>query len=203
MNAFIIYTGKKKSNSNSFLGSPGAVLLSMPSETQDKDAKGVGDDKVLDMTEEELDMFKEDHKAVDDENTTASKVPPSSDGSEIVVSYGDTTPPVKSKLSRSRLPHPEAIATTDYSTIAEIERAEQKKEKKKKGRKSSKSIQKQKHEEDSSRNVEGAGAILSGPQMGFKPQFHSNPLQQLAPGPPPTPPPTPATGFSSSTASEG
>ena len=154
------------------------------------------------MTKEELDMFKEDHKTDDGANNPVPQ-PPSSDGSDIVVTYGDTTPPVKNKLSRSRIPPPETITTSDYSTVAEIERAEQKKEKKKKGRKSSKSIQKQKHEADSSKNIEGAGAILSGPQMGFKPQFRTNPLQQLSAGAPPTPPPTPATGFSSSAPSEG
>lgn len=173
----------------------------MPSDATNETAKPEGDDKVLDMTEEELDMFKENHKADNDTNTTAQRAPPSSDGSDIVVSYGDTTPPVKSKLSRSHLSHAEPIATTDYSTIAEIERAEQKKDKKK-GRKNSKSIQKEKLEEDSSKNVKGAGALLSSSQMGFKPQFHSNPLQRLH-GLPPTPPPTPATGISSSATSEG
>lgn len=165
----------------------------MPSDTNNESSKPEGDDKVLDMTEEELDMFKEDRKA--DENTT-QRVPASTDDSDIVVSYGDSTPPVKSKLSQSG-----PMATTDYSTIAEIERAEQRKDKKR-VRKNSKSIQKQKHDKDSSKNVEGAGAILSGPQMGFKPQFHSNPLQRLS-GLPPTPPPTPATGISSSATSEG
>jgi ankyrin repeat protein len=196
--------GKKDANSSSYLGSPGTALLSIPTNANNKEVTGgEGDDKVLDMTEEELDMFREDHKADDSANNLVPKAPPSSDGSDIVVSYGDTTPPVKSKLSRSRLPPPpETIATSDYSTVAEIERAEQKKEKKKKGRKSSKSIQKQKHKEDSSKNIEGAGAILSGPQMGFKPQFRTNPLQQLSAGAPPTPPPTPATGISSSAASE-
>lgn len=179
------------------LGSPGAALLSMPSDATNETAKPEGDDKVLDMTEEELDMFKENHKA-----DNAQRAPPSSDGSDIVVSYGDSTPPVKSKLSRSHLPHAEPIATTNYSTIAEIERAEQKKDKKR-GRKNAKSIQKEKHEEDTSMSVKGADALLSSSQMGFKPQFHSNPLQRLSHGLPPTPPPTPATGISSSATSEG
>lgn len=155
------------------------------------------------MTEEELDMFKENGKVDGDADNFVPSVPPSSDGGEIVVSYGDSTPPVKSKLSRSRLPQPDPITITEYSTVAEIERAEKKKEKKKMGRKNSKSIQKKKHEDDSSKNVEGAGAILSGSQMGFKPQFKTNPLQQLTAGIPLTPPPTPATGFSSSATSEG
>ena len=172
----------------------------MPSDAPEESKKSGGDEKVLDMTEEELDMFKEEHKAEDD-NVLVNKLPPSSDGSDIVVSYGESTPPVKSKLSRACLPG--QIAATEYSTVAEIERAEKKKEKKKMGRKNSKPLQKKKHEDDSTKCVEGAGAILSGPQLGFKPQFRTNPLQQLSIGAPPTPPPTPATGFSSSTTSEG
>ena len=191
-----------KKNGNSFLGSSGAALLAMPHDVPDESEKGSGDDKVISLTEEELDMFKEEHKASDDAKMT-KQAPPSSDGSDIVVSYTDSTPPAKTKLSRSRLPPPEQITTPNYSTVSEIERAEKKKEKKKMGRKNSKPIQKQKHEEDSSKNVEGAGAILSGPQMGFKPQFHTNPLQGYSIGAPPTPPPTPATGFSSSATSEG
>ena len=104
----------------------------MPSDVPEELKKSGGDEKVLDMTEEELDMFKEEHKAEDD-NVLVNKPPPSSDSSDIVVSYGESTPPVKSKLSRARLPG--QIAATEYSTVAEIERAERKKEKKKIGKK--------------------------------------------------------------------
>ena len=152
-------------------------------------------------------MFKENPKANDDDAAASAAAPkerPRSEDSDIIVSYGDKTPPVKSKLPRSRPTSDVAlIATPDYSTVSEITRAEEKKEKKKKVRKSSKSIQTKKHKEESSKNVEEAGAILSGPQLGFKPQFRSNPLQRLSPAIPPTPPPTPATGFSSSAPSEG
>ena len=198
--------GKKNGPSGSFLQATGAALLAIPPDEINDPLKSTSDDKILDMTEEELDMFKENGKVGDDEDKFVSSArPSSSDGGEIVVSYGEsTTPPVKSKLSRSRLPQPDPITISEYSTVAEIERAEKKKEKKKQGRKNSKSIQKKKHEDDSSKNVEGAGAILSGSQMGFKPQFKTNPLQRLsAAGSPPTPPPTPATGFSSSATSEG
>ena len=151
-------------------------------------------------------MFKENSKANDDDAAASAAAPKErlrSEGSDIIVSYGDKTPPVKSKLPRSRPTSAAApIATPDYSTVSEITRAEEKKEKKK-VRKSSKSIQTKKHKEESSKNVEEAGAILSGPQLGFKPQFRSNPLQHLSPAIPPTPPPTPATGFSSSAPSEG
>ena len=141
-------------------------------------------------------MFKEDPKP---ESSDAATKPVVSDDGEIVVSYGDQTPPPKSKVSRQ----PESISSQEYMTVNEMEKAEKKKNKKKMGRKNSKSIQKQKNEEESAKNVEGAGAILSGSQMGFKPQFRTNPLQRLGGAAPPTPPPTPATGFSSSAPSEG
>lgn len=164
------------------------------------------DDKALDMTAEEMEMFDEQPKPDGESSTAIPKAPPSSDGSDIVVSYGsageggDVTPPVKSKLAHQ--PGSETVATTDYSTVAELAMVEEKK--KKKDRQSSKSIQTSlKPGEESAKNLEGAGAILSGPQLGFKPQFRSNPLHNLAPQPPPTPPPTPATGISSSAPSDG
>ena len=190
--------GKKNGPSHSFLHSAGTALLALPTDESEQVPKSGSDHKILDMTEEELDMFKEHENA----NNIVPKAPPSSDGSEIVVSYGDSTPPVRSKLSRSRLSAPDSITTPEYSTVAEVEKAEKRKEKKKTGRKSSKSIQ-NKQEDDSSKNIKGAGAILSASPMGFKPQFNTNPLQRLTVGMPPTPPPTPATGFSSSATSEG
>ena len=168
-----------------------------------------GDEKALEMTEEEIDMFSDQPKTderKDNAPISIPRAPPSSDGSDIIVSYGhsseregDTTPPVKSKLTHQPFAS-NGITTVDYSTFAEQERVEQKK--KKKGRKSSKSVQKSlKSEEAPAKRLAGAGAILSGPQLGFKPQFRSNPLHNSVA--PPTPPPTPATGFSSSATSEG
>ena len=196
------HTGKKNGSSNSFLHSAGAALLAIPPE--DTSGSGTGlektssDHKVLAMTEEELDMFKEEPNATDD---TAKLHAASSDDGEIVVSYEEQRPTAKTK--GSQLSHPEPITSQQYMTVSEMEKAEKKKSKKKMGRKNSKSIQKQKHEEESAKNVEEAGAILSGSQMGFKPQFRTNPLQKLGGVAPPTPPPTPATGFSSSAASDG
>ena len=186
----------------------GAALLSLPPVATEKE-KG-GDEKALDMTKEEMEMFSEQPKTDGGKEIAPiaiSRPPPSSDGSDIVVSYGhgsekegDATPPVKSKLTQHPSASSNGITTADYSTIAELEQVEQKK--KKKGRKSSKSVQKSlKPEEASAKRLAGAGAILSGPQLGFKPQFRSNPLHN--PVAPPTPPPTPATGFSSSATSEG
>lgn len=203
---FLCLTGKKKSSSSSFIGATGAALLSLPPGAMEKKEED-GDDKALDMTAEEMEMFNEQPRQDGESSTGIPKAPPSSDGSDIVVSYGsgageegDITPPVKSKLAHQ--PGSETVATTDYSTVAELARVEEKK--KKKGRQSSKSIQKSlKPEEESAKNLEGAGAILSGPQLGFKPQFRSNPLHNLTPQSPPTPPPTPATGISSSAPSDG
>ena len=163
----------------------------------------VSDSKILDMTDEELDMFQKQEES--DETAAAAKAPaPGSEDGEIVVSYGEKTPPVKSKLTEAHSPHDvEQMATQEYMTVSEMEKAEKKK-KKKMGRKNSKSIQKQKHEEDSAKNVEEAGAILSsGSQMGFKSNFRINPLLRMSGAAPPTPPPTPATDFSSSAPSEG
>ena len=153
------------------------------------------------MTEEELDMFQGGNKPEEGDSAASPKAPASgSDDGEIVVSY-EGTPPVKSKLADS--PYAEPMSSQEYMTVSEMERADEKKKKKMK-HKSSKSILKQKQEEDSAKNVEGAGAILSSDsQMGFKSRFRTNPLLQMGGAAPPTPPPTPATGFSSSAPSEG
>ena len=195
--------GKKKPNGNSFLSSPvsGAALLSLPpgEDSEEDTGKQARDDKVLDMTKE-LEMFKEKPKSQQEEGALV-KVPVSRETGEIVVSYdeGGTTPPVKSKLSHS-YPPVEPVVTVDYSTVAEIAQQEEKKEKKK-GRKNAKSLQKAKMKEESAKNIKKAGDILAGPVLGFKPQFRSNPLQQLSEFPS-TPPPTPQTTSRTTSASE-
>ncbi|CAI8043204.1 Espin, partial [Geodia barretti] len=199
--------GKKNGASNSFLAATGAALLAIPSEENggEKEVeKVVSDHKILDMTEEELDMFQGGIKTEEGEiGVAAGKAPASgSEDGEIVVSYEEKSPPVKSKLAEAGFPDDEPMSTQEYMTVSEMEKVEKKK-KKKMGRKNSKSIHKQKHEHDSAKNVEGAGEILSsGSQMGFKSKFRTNPLLRMGGAAPPTPPPTPATGFSSSAPSE-
>ena len=202
------HAGKKNGASNSFLAATGAALLAIPSEENggEKEVeKVVSDHKILDMTEEELDMFQGGIKTEEGEiGVAAGKAPASgSEDGEIVVSYEEKSPPVKSKLAEAGFPDDEPMSTQEYMTVSEMEKVEKKK-KKKMGRKNSKSIHKQKHEHDSAKNVEGAGEILSsGSQMGFKSKFRTNPLLRMGGAAPPTPPPTPATGFSSSAPSEG
>ncbi len=116
-----------------------------------------------------------------------------SDESEIVVHY---TTELEAEDHA-----PTLEVATQYSTVSELAMNKQRKEKKQK-RLSSKSLQGAMRPE-----LEHTGAALSeengfsGPELGFKPQFRSNPLQSI-PGVeklvPPTPPPTPATGTSAS-----
>lgn len=126
----------------------------------------------LDMTEDELAMFSDSKPLVNS----------STEEESIVVRYSN----------------PEAInpvmledesAEPGYATVNEIVSREKKKEKKME-RKTSKSLQKA--QKTSTSKLQG----ISGPEMGFKPQFHSNPLMKLGGSIPPTPPPTPATGAS-------
>ena len=143
----------------------------------------------LDMTDEDLAHFHNDHKPEDD---------------EIVVRYTDSKKPPPASTAKN--PESQLLQASTYSTVGEIEEKEAKK-KKKKDRKLQKSIQnafkpskptKGKKVGDSSAQP-AAGVkkgFSGGPEMGFKPQFKSNPLQNIPGIAPPTPPPTPATGAS-------
>ena len=152
------------------------------------------DDKVLELTDEELALFKQQPN-LHSEEVVVSKAPPSSDGSDIVVRYSD----VDNREASPQKMHP------DYSTVAEITHNEDRKEKKR-GRKASKSIQSAlKSRQAATSPTKSPENHLSGPELGFKPQFRSNPLQKMAiveKRVPPTPPPTPATGGSSEVPSE-
>ncbi len=158
----------KKSNS-SFTNNVATteVLNSLDSSTPDQP---VVDDN-LDMTEEDLAQFQVDNK------------PPEA---EIVVRYSakDPPPPISS-----------------YSTVGELAESDARK-KKKEGRKLSKSIQKalkpgkKKVSDSKKQSASNIKEALSGPEMGFKPQFKTNPLQKIPGLLPATPPPTPATGAS-------
>ena len=152
-----------------------------PSVTPDN--PDVKPDDILDMTEEELAKFEEpEHKH--DESTTQH--PPSSDGSDIVVTYSSEV--------RDRDHSPLIGMSTDYSTMNELAMEKERKEKKRQ-RVSSKVA----HALRPGSDVNGDGTSeeeeLGGLELGFKPQFRSNPLQRVVP---PTPPPTPATGTSAS-----
>ena len=87
----------------------------------------------------------------------------------------------------------DSCETPGYATINEIKSSEVQREKKKSRK--AKSIQNALKAVVSRRSSKKPAEDISGPEMGFKPQFRSNPLQQLPI--PPTPPPTPATGASS------
>ena len=157
---------------------------------------GDKDDDVLEWTQEELDIFKTQKK---DEPG-----PDVRDGSDIVVRYSDKESPMETKFQEPAS-HP---VTSDYATVNEIAIDEERKQKKR-GRKISKSIQKalkpgQRVKDSTSTKSSQKG--FSGPEMGFKPQFRTNPLQKMPmmeTHPPPTPPPTPATGGSTATSDDG
>ena len=97
--------------------------------------------------------------------------------------------------------------TTDYATVNEIALNEERKGKKR-GRKTSKSIQSalKPSQKVSGKNSDSAPQMaFTGADLGFKPQFRSNPLQRLPvveTHSPPPPPPTPATGSSISARSD-
>lgn len=132
----------------------------------------------FDMTEEDLANFQVESN------------PPEED---IVVRYSATEQPVP---------------TSSYSTVGEIAESDARK-KKKEDRKLSKSIQKalkpgkKKVSDSKKQSSSDIKEAFSGPEMGFKPQFKTNPLQKIPGILPATPPPTPATGASIAPSEEG
>lgn len=171
----IIVTEKGVKKSNSFVENTAQTLQSFDKNVP-MSAGNTHGDVALDMTEDELAMFSKT-KA---KNTTEE---------DIVVRYS-APEAVNPMMLADQPPEP------GYATVNEIVMLEQKKEKKQ-GRKVSKSIQKAMKPDNgkgSSKTQSPQG--ISGPEMGFKPQFHSNPLMKLGGSIPPTPPPTPATAAS-------
>ncbi len=164
----------KKSNS-SFLNKSATneVLKSLDSLPPEESKQQRLSDN-FDMTEEDLANFQVDSK------------PPEE---EIVVRYSGT---------EQQIPAP------SYSTVGEIAEIDERK-KKKEDRKLSKSIYKAlKPEKESDTNKSSSDIkAFSGPEMGFKPQFKTNPLQKVPGILPATPPPTPATGASIAPSEEG
>lgn len=133
-----------------------------------------GNDVALDMTADELTMF-----------TDTKPLVPTEDEENIVVRY--SAPGAMNPIVLGDKP-----TEPGYATITEIELIEAKKGEKK-GRIKSKSVQKA---VKASGKIKKSSKGIGGPEMGFKPQFRSNPLVKLGISVPPTPPPTPATGAS-------
>ncbi len=173
--------GNEPKTSNSFIGNTSKSFQSFNNGSNPED----DGDAELDMTEEEFAMFGSDQAP--------------NDGSH----HGDEDLVVRYSESQAINPmmSPDEPAEPGYATINEITLQEEKREKKL-GRKISKSIQKAigpaKVKEGNKVNVRR----LSG-EMGFKPQFHSNPLMKLGGSIPPAPPPTPATATSIAPSDEG
>ena len=155
------------------------TLQSFDASMTKSDKKGNGD-VALDMTEDELAMFSDTRPLV-----------PSTGGEDenIVVRY--SAPGAINPLIVEE-PRPEP----GYSTVNELEMMKQKKEKKME-RKVSKSIQKAIKQEGGKKTQQPVQEM----EMGFKPQFRTNPLMKLG-GIPPTPPPTPATAASIATSDD-
>ena len=137
------------------------------------------------MTDAELALF----------DTSESKRSPMSD--EIVVRYSGADEHRSSSKSGN---YSSEVAPSDYATVNELAISEERKDKKR-SRKITKSIQSalkpKRKVADAPKHAKPDNEAFKGPEMGFKPQFRSNPLQQLQVGSgvstPPTPPPTPAT----------
>lgn len=185
------------------MGSSNPTFQSFGKERHPMAGTGETDDDVLEWTQEELAIFKSQQT-----DKPGTEIRPSSNGSDIVVRYSGRDHSEDSpKKQKPQQPGSQSI-TTDYATVNEIAMDEERKEKKR-GRKISKSIQNalkpgQRVKDSASSKSPQKG--FSGPEMGFKPQFRTNPLQQMPTfetHPPPTPPPTPATGGSSAPSDEG
>ena len=162
--------GKEKSTS--IMGKAAQTLQSFDKAKNGSENKDEAD-TALNMTEDELAMFSDTKPLVNN----------GSEEENIVVRYSNQAA-VNAMMLEDGPPEP------GYATVNEIVNLEKKKEKKM-DRKTSKSLQKT---QKSSSDVSSKG--ISGPEMGFKPQFHSNPLMKLGGSIPPTPPPTPATAAS-------
>ena len=154
--------------SSSILGAATQTLQSFDKTKRDSETKDEAD-TALDMTEDELAMF----------NDTKPLVNSSAEEESIVVRYSNPVVMLEDEP-----------AEPGYATVNEIVSMEKKKEKKME-RKTSKSLQKAQKSNNGTNSNKAQG--ISGPEMGFKPQFHSNPLMKLGGSIPPTPPPTPAT----------
>lgn len=166
--------GPKKSNS--FVGNVAQTLQSFDENVGE--TKG-GSDLHMDLTEDELSMFNDTKPLVsEDEN--------------IVVRY--SAPEATNPLLMEDQPDP------GYSTVNELEILKKKKEKKM-GRKVAKSIQKA-IKPGSGKKAPETSQDIGGAEMGFKPQFRTNPLMKLGGSIPPTPPPTPATAASIATSDD-
>lgn len=184
---------KKKNSSSSFLDSSATAQALKALETDKNLEQAVALPDDLDMTEEDLANFNEEPRP------RSTNEPVVSDEGDIVVRYSGTD---QSASPQKKMPD-SLITSSDYSTVNELAEREEKK-KKKRSRNLSKSIQNalkpgKKKVGDSSKRTNSTQQAFSGPEIGFKPQFKSNPLQHLAGADariPPTPPPTPATGAS-------
>ena len=138
------------------------------------DTSGNGD-LAIEITEDEMAMFSEKKPTQNNKKTTKEE--------DIVVRY--SAPAASQVVDQQTEP--------GYATVNELARIQEKKGKKKDRMVSSKSLQKKKKEEQSKAQP---SPKLGGSELGFKPQFHTNPLLKMGGSIPPTPPPTPATAAS-------
>jgi hypothetical protein len=134
----------------------------------------------LDMTEDELAIFS------DNKPLLSSAAPEE----HIVVRY-----------SAPGATNPVPVKEPGYATVNEIALQEEKREKKKERKISKKSFLKAISPGKTKKDA--PSKAIGGPELGFKPQFHSNPLMKLGGSIPPTPPPTPATAASIAPSDEG
>ena len=167
--------------SNSFLGKTSQTLNSFGNSNEESTAQS--EDAALDMTEDELAMFNDStalitNRPAENDIIVRYSVPETSSQSDLELEDGQPEEP-------------------GYATVNEIAMMEEKKKKKNKGRKISKSFLKAiKPSGEEKKSKTKPAPSIGGPELGFKPQFHSNPLMKVGGSIPPTPPPTPATAAS-------
>lgn len=149
--------------------------------------EAVDDNSVaLDMTEDELAIFRDNKPLLSNAATDE----------HIVVRYAPAaTNPVIAD---------DGPEEPGYATVNEIAMQEEKREKKKERKISKKSFLKAISPKKENKTKKGSSPkAIGGPEMGFKPQFHSNPLMKFGGSIPPAPPPTPATATSIAPSDEG
>lgn len=148
-----------------------------------EESSAQSEDVALNMTEDELAMFTDSTALI---TSTAAD-------NDIIVRYSapETSSQPDLELEDDQPEEP------GYATVNEITMMEEKKEKKNKGCKISKSFLKAiKPSGEGKKSKANPTPAIGGPELGFKPQFRSNPLMKMGGSIPPTPPPTPATATS-------
>ena len=163
------------------MGNASQTLQSFGGTIQAPEAR---EDAALDMTEDELALFHDNKPLLGAEDHIVVRYSAPSDADPVTTGSAPEEP--------------------GYATVSEIAIQEEKRKNKKERKISKKSFLKAISPKKESKTKKSTPSrAISGPELGFKPQFHSNPLMKYGGSIPPTPPPTPATAASTAPSDEG